>query len=121
MPPQLKRVLKIETTWINEYGRTYLPTEAGFSFSAEDLRAAGMNLVQVRYVLSHGRVVYADKLDDPGAIWVVEGEDNDENEFRLTVKVISEELDVTLIKIEKIERVEKLEQAKKVGAVTKEG
>lgn len=112
MPPkQSARVLRIETTWIRGYGRTYLPSEAGFSFSADDLRASGITLVTVRRVLSHGYVVCADKLDGPGAIWIVEGQDNEEKWYRATLRVISEILDVTLIEIEQMKMQEKIKRA----------
>jgi len=106
MPPQPQRLFKIETIWIREYATTYLPTEAGFSFSDEDLRASGITLVAVKHMLSRGRVVFADKLDAPGAIWVVEGPDSEDNWYRATIRVISENLDVTLMEIEPTKREE---------------
>lgn len=107
MPPQPKRVLSMATTWIREYAQTYLPSEAGFSFSPDDLRAASVSLVTIRHVLRHGHVVHVSKLDEPGAIWIIEGQDNDGNGYRMTVKVVSEMLDVTLRKVERLKKVEK--------------
>jgi hypothetical protein len=98
MPPQKpNRVLRIETTWIREYARTYLPTEAGFSFCDDDLRESGITLIMLRHVFSHGYVTHSEKLNGPGAIWTVEGPDNDGDWYQVTIKVISAEMDVTLI------------------------
>ena len=97
MPPKPNSVQRIETTWLREYAKTYLPSESGFSFSDDDLRASGVNLIQVRQIFRKGYVVSAEKLDGPGALWTVEGQDNEENWFCAIVKVVSEELDVTLI------------------------
>lgn len=116
MPPQ-QRGLKLETTWIREYARTYRPSEGGFSFCAQDLREAGLSLVALRQVLRHGYVVLADKLDGPGAVWIVEGKDNEENQYRLTIKVISEELDVTLRKVERLGVIETIEKIEKIEAI----
>jgi hypothetical protein len=102
MPPQPKEILEIETVWIREYAKTYLPSEAGFSFSPTLLRELGLNLVALRNIFRSGRVVYSNKLDGPGAIWVVEGDDNEGNEFRLTVMVISESLAVSLADAERV-------------------
>lgn len=98
MPPQKPlRVLRIETTWIREYARTYLPTEAGFSFSDDDLREAGITLISLRHVFSEGYVTSSEKLNGPGAIWTIEGHDNEGNWFDVTIKVITDLMDVTLI------------------------
>ncbi len=85
MPPQPKRVLGIEITWVREYARTYMPSEGGFSFCDDDLREAGVTLVAIKRILSHGHVVHAAKLDGPGAIWIVEGQDSDENWYHVTI------------------------------------
>src|SRR5260370_29686386 len=100
---QPKRVFGIETTWIREYAKTYLPNEAGFSYSEEHLRKIGLNLIVIRNILRRGHVVYADKLDDPGALWIVEGDDNEDNKYRLTLTVISEILGVSLVKAERVQ------------------
>jgi hypothetical protein len=106
MTPPEKSPLQIATTWIREWAQTYLPNEAGFSWCADDLRAADLTLVAVRHVLKHGTVVFNEKLDRPGATWIVEGEDNDGNRFRLKLTVISEEMDVTLENATKIKAVD---------------
>jgi hypothetical protein len=102
MSPQPKQVLMTETIWIQEYAKTYLPTEAGFSYSPEHLRQTGLDLVAIRNVLRSGYVVYADKLDDPGALWIVESDDNEGTRCRVTLTVISEILGVSLMKVERV-------------------
>ncbi len=121
MPPRKpERVLRIETTWIREYARTYLPTEAGFSFSDDDLRASGITLVAVRHVLSKGYVTHAEKLNGPGAIWTIEGQDNDGDWYQLQIKVLSQEMDVTLLDADRQREVQEMPITKKVKrAVTK--
>lgn len=101
MPPQPKDVLKIETVWIREYARTYLPCEAGFSFPAARLREARLSLLGIIMIFRNGYVVFADKRDEPGAIWVVEGEDENLVSFRLTVTVVTEMLAVDLVRVER--------------------
>lgn len=98
-----KSKFQTETTWIREYAKTYLPCEAGFSYSPDDLRSTGISLIQIRHVFRNGEVVFADKLDEPGAIWVVEGEDQDRLWLRLTVEVISETQSVLLREVVLIE------------------
>lgn len=102
MPPQPKDVLQIETVWLREYAKTYLPCEAGFSFPASRLRDARLSLMGVIAIFRRGYVVFADKRDNPGAIWIVEGCDENEVSFRLTVTVITETLAVDLVRIERI-------------------
>jgi hypothetical protein len=102
MAAEPKRALDIETIWIRQYARAYLPNETGFSFSAEMLRREGVTLIDVRNVFRKGVVTYADKLNDPGAIWVVEGEDVDGRPLRITVIVVSEILEVRLKKLERV-------------------
>lgn len=103
MSPTPKRVCRIETVWIREFARTYLPSEAGLTFAPQRLRNAGISLVGVTNVMRGGYVTSADKLDGPGAVWVIEGDNNDGENFRLTVRVITEQLDVDLRVIERVQ------------------
>jgi hypothetical protein len=106
-------VLRIETTWIREYARTYLPTEAGFSFCDDDLRESGITLIVLRHVFSHGYVTRSEKLNGPGAIWTVEGPDNEGDWYQVTIKVISSEMDVTLIDAKNRQDVQDAEETNK--------
>lgn len=101
MKPKLKRECEFETKWINEFARTYLPSESGFEFDPQYLRTSNVSLAMLRCILRNGEVVVAEKLDVPGADWVVLGEDADENQFFVTVRVISSEQSVTLRRIER--------------------
>jgi hypothetical protein len=102
MPPRPKRVCSLETVWIREFAKTYLPSEAGLSYSPQSLREAGISLIGIRNILRRGYVVFADKLNGPGARWIIEGDNNDGEKFRLTVTVITEQLAVDLDKVEKL-------------------
>ena len=95
-----KRVLGFETEWLRAYATTYMPTESGFSYPRDELLRHGVNLVNVRHVFRYGTVVFADKLDEPGALWIVEGRDQDERLLRIVLCVVSEMLDVTIRDIE---------------------
>lgn len=97
--------LQVETEWIREYAKSYLPTEFGFSYAPSDLRAANVSLVNIRSAIINGVVVFSDKLDDPGAIWIVEGQDQDERYLRLELHVVSEPPSVTLRSIEIVDPV----------------
>src|SRR4051812_13786782 len=102
MPPQPKRAFRHETTWIREYAKTYLPNEVGFSYEPQDLRDAGISIIGIRNIFRRGRVVYRNKLEGPGAVWIIEGDNNDEERFRLTVVVISESIAVSLMRAERV-------------------
>ena len=95
-----KRVLRLETEWIRAYATTYMPTESGFSYAPSALRAIDVSLVNVRHVFRNGTVVFADKLNEPGAVWIVEGRDQDERWLRLELCVISEMQSVALRDVE---------------------
>lgn len=96
MVARLKPLLSFETTWIQGYARTYLLSDASLSFPAEALRLAKVNLLDVRNVFRFGRVVYANKLNAPGALWIVEGEDCNCSFLEVTTVVVSEEYRVTI-------------------------
>lgn len=102
MHPQPKSVQRIETTWLRAYARTYEPSETGLSFSAEMLRRARVNLVTLRNVMRGAYVISAEKLDEPGALWCVVGEDNNGDEFRLMLHVVTETLAVSLKNVERL-------------------
>jgi hypothetical protein len=102
MPPQSKRVLSLETIWIREFAKTYLPSEAGLTYAPQVLRDAGISLIGIRNILRRGRVVFADKLNGPGARWVIEGDNNDGERFRLTATVITEQLSVDTNKVDRV-------------------
>lgn len=91
-----------ETEWVRSFASTYLPCEAGFRFSPDDLKSAGVTLIAVKHAMKFGSVVYSDKLDEPGAYWIVEGQDINGNILRLELIVVSEILSVTLTNVEMV-------------------
>jgi hypothetical protein len=64
--------------------------------------AKRLSLLGVTMIFRNGYVVFADKLDDPGAIWVVEGSDENSVSFQLTVIVVTETLAVDLVRVERL-------------------
>lgn len=92
--PELE--FQIETEWIRNYAKTYLPSEAGFAFLPSMMRKRGFNIIQVRHVMKTGRVVYSEKLNEPGAEWIVVGHDQDGARLRLELVVVSDVQKVVL-------------------------
>jgi hypothetical protein len=101
MAGDLARVLHFETDWLRGYARTYLPVDCGFSYSASLLRAKGVTLLDVMHLFATGVVTWSDKLDEPGAVWVVEGEDCDGRNLVATIIVESQKLKVSLEQVER--------------------
>jgi hypothetical protein len=93
---------QIETVWIREWARTYLPCESSLTYSAELFRANAINLVDLRNMLRNGVVVYSEKLDSPGAEWMVECDDGEGNIFGIWLVVVSETLEVTVHNIKRL-------------------
>jgi hypothetical protein len=95
---------KIETVWLREYANTYLPAETSFSYCPEVLRRHRLSLIDVRELFRCGRMVHATKLDEPGAIWMVEAEMEDGRRFRLEVHVISDLMELSLKDVEELSK-----------------
>src|SRR5260370_6169239 len=96
-----RKVQKSETEWLRAYAEAYEPTETGFAFPAERLREISASLVDIRVALRRCEVIYADKLDGPGALWIAEGPIDEQDRLRLSLIVVSETLDVRLREIER--------------------
>jgi len=94
----MKANCAFETTWLQEYAGSFRPTDAPFRFAEDDLRRAGLTVVDIMVALREGEVVWADKLDGPGAIWTVMHSD-DELDVELDLIVESEMQRVTLHRI----------------------
>ena len=101
-PPPVAQEHVVETEWIRAYARTYIVSETPFSYCPQKLREIGVTLVDIRNICRRGRVVYANKLDGPGALWIVEGADMDERKIRWVIVVVSEEISVSLRSVELI-------------------
>jgi hypothetical protein len=97
------RKFRIETTFINElmgmgvYGLTVTRK------ARADMNLAGVDLCDVAYVLSTGRVVSSDMLEGRG-LWDVRGRTVDGIPLVLTIAVISAEYDVELLEILVVQR-----------------
>ena len=102
MPPQPKNVCSLETVWIREFAKTYSPAEVGLSYPPQRLREAGISLIGIRNVFRRGYVVFADKLDGLGARWVIDGENNEGENFRIVADVITEQMAVDLKRVERV-------------------
>jgi hypothetical protein len=100
MPEQSKLAHAVETDWVRQYARTYLPSDAAFKFRPALLRREKVTLIDIRNVLRSGTVVFSDKLDDPGALWVVKGSDTDGRQIAVTLHVISETVSVELLDVD---------------------
>jgi hypothetical protein len=100
MPEKPKPAHALETEWVHEYARTYLPSDAAFRYSPALLRRERVSLVDIRNALRSGAVIYSDKLDDPGALWIVEGDDADGRRIIVMLHVISESVSVSLQSVE---------------------
>jgi hypothetical protein len=93
---------EVETEWLREFARTYMPCEAMFSYPVDLLRAAGVSLVDVKNLMASCTVVDNEKLDEPGALFTVVGEECDGGGLRAVFRVVSQEYDVTLMNVERI-------------------
>jgi len=102
MPARPKRVHSLETVWIREFAKTYSPAEVGLTYSPQSLRDAGLDLIGVRNIFRRGHVTFANKLHGPGALWVIEGDNNEGERFCLTTIVITEQLAVDLQRVERV-------------------
>ena len=100
MPEQPQLAHALETDWVRQYARTYLPSDAAFKFRPALLRRNKVTLIDIRNVLRSGTVVFSDKLDSPGATWIVEGNDTDGRQIVVTLHVISETVSVALIDVD---------------------
>lgn len=100
MPEQPQLAHALETDWVRQYARTYLPSDAAFRFRPALLRRKNVTLIDIRNVLRSGTVVFSDKLDGPGATWVVEGRDTDGRQIVVTLHVISDIVSVALVDLD---------------------
>ncbi|MGJ0508396.1 MAG: hypothetical protein ACR652_14995 [Methylocystis sp.] len=94
--------LSIETEWLREYASAYLPCEGGFKFTPEMFRREAVSIVDIRNVFRHGVVTYADKLDEPGALWIVRGYDGDGGYIVAEIVVVSETYDVDVRNVKRV-------------------
>jgi len=96
-----KRVLELETEWLRGYASSFSQDETGFTFSDDMLSETRTNLVEIRNAFRRCVVVFADKLDEPGALWIAEGPTDEDEQLRLTLKVVSATGNVRLMGVER--------------------
>jgi hypothetical protein len=99
-----KRDFKLETEWMNGYAETYLPSESGFWFSDEMLRAEQIALIDIRHALRVGRVIESEKLDGPGAKWTVISSDCEGRLLLVVIRVIADTISVSLESAKRFEQ-----------------
>jgi hypothetical protein len=99
-----RKFLKIETEWLRAYARTYLPCEDALVYPPEVFRREHVDLLHFACLLRRGRVVSAEKLDEPGAVWIVEGQDCDDNDLRATLVVQTQEMSLRILDVERLHR-----------------
>jgi hypothetical protein len=97
---------EFETEWVRAYASAWSPSEAPFNYEKESLADAGVDLIDLRNLFRNGIVTYREKLEVPGAFWIVEGEDDDGNFLYAELIVISEEQNVTVRRVYKERRPE---------------
>jgi hypothetical protein len=97
-----ERQFAFETDWIHAYASNWLPTEAPFRHTPAMFRREKISILDIRNVFRNGVVTYDEKLDGPGALWIIEGDDGDGNLILAEIVVISEELDVTVRRVERV-------------------
>ena len=98
-----KNAPEFETTWLRAYADSYATDETGFTFSDGLLLEKGTNLVEIRNAFRRCVVVFADKLEEPGALWIAEGPTDEDEQLRLTLTVVSATDDVRLMDVERFQ------------------
>lgn len=91
-----------QTDWLRSYASSWSPREAGFRFAPEMLRREDVSVVDLRNIFRNGVVTFDNKLDEPGALWIVEGDDGDGNMIVAELVVISETMDVTVRRVRRL-------------------
>ena len=97
-----ERQFAFETDSIRANVSTWLPTEAPFQHTPAMFRRKRASILDIRNVFRNGLVTYDEKLDGPGALWIIEGDDGDGNLIVAEIVVIFEELDVTVRRVKRV-------------------
>ena len=98
-----QRKYAFETEFINGLMETGIYSLTVTRKARADMRAAAVDLCDVAYVLSTGRVVSSDMLESRG-LWDVRGKTVEGAFLILTVAIISAEYDVELLEIIVVQR-----------------
>ena len=103
MVSEPRRKLSFETEWLRGYVQTYLPSDSVFSVCPDDLRVEGISLTDLNHVFRCGEVVFSEKLDGPGAEWVVVGENCDGDKLEICLHVETNTLRIELMYANRVE------------------
>lgn len=92
---------EVETTYINTFVQ-----DGGYGLSwtvraGEQMRACGVDLVDVNQVLRSGRVFESDYVDGVGGLWSVFGKTTENLGLNVSVTVVSSEYRVKVVFVEK--------------------
>jgi ATP-dependent 26S proteasome regulatory subunit len=104
MIPMAAVLLKIETKYIRSFSKSYLNEISITSEAQEQMRDQRITLVEVNQALKSGRVVYSEKENADGCVWVVEGVTCDDEYISLTLEVFCDRYHMSIISILKITR-----------------
>lgn len=91
----------VETRWLREFAKTYLPCDSWAELNASALRRDDISIVDLMCFFRRGQVIYTDKQDCEGTKWVVRGVDCDDRPIIATLLVHTQE---HLVKLKKIRR-----------------
>lgn len=86
----------LETEWIRQWASTYMPADGSIVYSVALFRRLDFNLVHLMHALRRAVVVDADKLDGPGARWVVLSENCDGLPFEISLRVNTDSMQVEI-------------------------
>lgn len=89
---------EVETTYINEWVETGVYDLVVNLRVAREMRAEGIDIVDVHHVLRTGRVVRSDMLESRG-LWNVKGETIDGVRLEVQIAVESGQCEVELLRI----------------------
>lgn len=79
--------LELETEYLRSFASYYI-SEVGFDPTAEQqMRERKINLAEVLQALRTGWVVYSEKEDACGALWIVEGTTCDDDRLAIILEV----------------------------------
>lgn len=88
------RKLDVETEWLRGWASTYLPMDCSLTYSASLFRTVSFTLVHLMHALRRGVVIDADKLDAPGARWIVVSENCDGALCEVVLRVVTDTMHV---------------------------
>lgn len=97
-----KRKLNFETVWLREYVQTYPLSDTAFAFSPANLLTENVWLIDIMHGLRTGKVVHSEKLDEPGAHWLVRAEDCDGFSFEMMLHVETSTHHVEVLYVERL-------------------